>query len=99
MSNHYHTEIEVSHSKGCPVGCMYLVAHNTSAVGFVVLHFVTIILDLNVEYVFLCTCALRANFGRFVTADYLKKIFYFFGFIFLFPTSPHGSAGWKNKSA
>ena len=58
---------------------MYLVAHNTSAVGFVVLHFVTIILDLNVEYVFLCTCALRANFGRFVTTDYfLKYIFYFF---------------------
>ena len=78
MSNHYHTEIEVSHSKGCPVGCMYLVVHNTSAVGFVVLHFVTIILDLNVEYVFLCTCALRANFGRFVTADYLKKNILFF---------------------
>ena len=52
---------------------MYLVVHNTSAVGFVVLHFVTIILDLNVEYVFLCACALRANFGRFVTADYLGK--------------------------
>jgi hypothetical protein len=54
------------------------VVHNISAVGFVVRHFVTIILDLNVKYVFLCTCALRANFGRFVTADYLKKIFIFF---------------------
>ena len=78
MSNHYRTEIEVSHSQGCPVGCMYLVVHNRFAVGFVVLHFVTIILDLNVEYVFLCTCALRANFGRFVTADYLKKNILFF---------------------
>ena len=57
---------------------MYLVVHNRSAVGFAVLHFVTIILDLNVEYVFLCTCALRANFGRFVTADYLKKNILFF---------------------
>ena len=65
--------IEVSHSQGCPVGCMYLVVHNRSAVGFVVLHFVTIILDLNVEHVFLCTCALRANFGRFVTADYFFR--------------------------
>jgi len=57
---------------------MYLVVHNRSAVGFVVLHFVTIILDLNVEYVFLCTCELRANFGRFVTADYLKICILFF---------------------
>jgi hypothetical protein len=56
---------------------MYLVVHNRSAVGFAVLHFVTIILDLNVEYVFLCTCELRANFGRFVTADYLKIYFIF----------------------
>ena len=51
MSNHYHTEIEVSHSQGCPVGYMYLVVHNRSAMVFAVLHFVTIILDLNVEYV------------------------------------------------
>ena len=78
MSNHYRTEIEVSHSQGCPVGYMYLVVHNRSAVVFAVLHFVTIILDLNVEYVFLCTCELRANFGRFVTADYLKKYILFF---------------------
>jgi hypothetical protein len=78
VSSHYHTEIEVSHSQGCPVGYMYLVVHNRSAVGFAVLHFVTIILDLNVEYVFLCTCELRANFGRFVTADYLKKYILFF---------------------
>ena len=52
---------------------MCLLVHNISAVGFVVLHFITIILDLNVEYVFCGTCALRANFGRFVTVDYFKK--------------------------
>ena len=43
------------------LGYMYLVVHNRSTVGFVVLHFVTIILDLNVEYVFLCTCELPAE--------------------------------------
>jgi hypothetical protein len=92
VSSHYHTETEVSHSQGCPVGYLCLVVHNRSAVGFVVLHFVSMILDLNVEYVFLCTCELRANFGRFVTADY------FSGFVFLFSTSPRESSGWKNKS-
>jgi hypothetical protein len=47
----------------------------------------------------LCACELRANFGRFVTADYFKKtIFYFPGFVFLFPTSPQESPGWKKIS-
>ena len=69
---------------------MYLVVHNRSAVGFVVLHFVTIVLDLNVEYVFLWTCALRANFGRFVTADYLKKYFIFSASSFSFQRAHMG---------